>query len=273
MAEVSNALDFLYELGIAAGSKIILALLIYLIGKPVIKKVLKIIEKSKGFAKLDPTVRSFIMNAARICLYVVMVVAIIDVLGVKTTSIITFLASCGVAVGLAMQGALSNIAGGLMLLLTRPFSVGDFISASGEEGTVRSISLFYTVLNTVDNKKVTIPNGALMNANIRNCSSEELRRVDLTFNLTGADIEKTQKVMLDTIAANELVLKDPEPFAAPVAGIPGGLEYTVRAWTKSENYWTVYFALLKDIVTALGEAGVGAPLAASKVIVEKPELD
>ena len=262
-------LDYIYNLCVSVGGKIILALLIYLIGKPIIKKLMKAFGKLKGFEKLDPTVRTFAMNAIKICLYVILIVAIVNVLGVETSSIIAFIASCGVAVGLAMQGALSNIAGGLMLLIFRPFNVGDYIIAGGEEGVVKSISVFYTVLNTTDNKEVTIPNGSLMNANISNLSSEPLRRVDLTFNLTGADIDKTQQVILDTIAKNEFALQEPAPFAAPVSGIPGGLQYTVRAWTESKNYWNTYFSLLKEIATALGENGVGAPLAASKVIVDK----
>ena len=267
MPEVMNKI---IEIATTAGSKLILALLIFIIGRIVIGKLISILEKSKMTRKLDPTVRSFLMNFARVILYVIMIVAIINVLGVDTASIIAVIASCGVAVGLALQGALSNIAGGIMLLIFRPFNVGDYVAAAGEEGVVKDISLFYTTINTVDNKEITVPNGALMNANISNYSSEPLRRVDLTFNVTGAEsIDKVQELILGTVAKNPLALQDPAPFASPLAGIPGGLEYTVRVWTESANYWDAYFSLLKEIATALGEAGIGGPVPASKVVMDK----
>lgn len=247
--------------------KIIQALLIYLIGKAVVKKLIDVVGKSKAAEKMDPTVKSFVMNAVKWLLYAFLVIAIIRVLGVETTAFSAVLASVGVAVGLALQGALGNLAGGLMLLIFRPFKIGDYVAAGGEEGTVKTVSVFYTVLNTVDNREVTIPNGTLMNSNVTNFSSEELRRVDLSFNLTGSeDIDKVRNVILDAVAKNELALTDPAPFAAPVSGIPGGLEYTVRVWTKSENYWDAYFTLLQGIATALGEAGIGGPLPATKVV-------
>ena len=157
-----------------------------------------------------------------------------------------------------------------MLLIFRPFNVGDYISAAGGEGVVQEISMFYTVLLTVDNKKVTIPNGSLMNANVENYSSEEKRRVDLTFNLGGGnDISKVQEVMLGVMNANDKVLQDPAPFASPLAGIPGGLQYTVSAWCKSADYWDVYFALQKDIAAALGQAHFAGPAPATTVVMDK----
>ena len=255
---VSKAIDMCTQ----AGGKIILAILIFLIGKAIIGKILKIYEKAKFSEKMDPTVKGFLGNFLRIALYVVLVISIISVLGVPMASVITVLASCGVAVGLALQGALSNLAGGIMLLIFRPFNVGDYVSAAGEEGVVKEITLFYTVIMTLDNKRVTIPNGALMNANVTNVTCEDTRRVDLTFNISAKnDISKVQEIMLDVISKNPNVTDTPEPpFAAPLEGVPGGLKYVVRAWTTTDKYWDVYFALVKDISTALGDAGVGGPL-------------
>lgn len=253
-----------------AGSKIVLALLIFIVGKIIIGKLLKLLTKGKGYNKMDATVQSFFMNFAKIVLYVVLVVSIISVLGVPMASVVTVLASCGVAVGLALQGALANIAGGIMLLIFRPFNVGDYVAAGGEEGVVKNISLFYTVLNTVDNKEITIPNGSLMNANVSNFSSEEKRRVDLSFNIGGGeDITKVQETILAVIAESPKALNDPAPFVAPVGGIPGGLEYTVRVWCNSADYWDVHFDLMKRIPTALGEAGIGGPAPATKVVMDK----
>lgn len=248
--------------------KIVLALLVWFIGKWIVGKLVKLIGKMKAVEKLDETVRKFLMNAAKIVLYVVLVISIIGILGIPMASVITVLASAGVAVGMALQGSLSNFAGGIMLMVFRPFKVGDYISAAGGEGTVKEISLFYTVLNTVDNKTITIPNGSLMNANVTNMSSEDLRRVDLTFGCAkGTDVAKVQQVMLDTMAANELVLADPAPFARLSGGSNEAMEFTARAWCKSADYWTVYFDLTQAITEALGAAGVAAP--AVRVVTDK----
>ena len=262
--------DKIIDICTQAGSKIILAILIFIVGKIIISKLLKLLKKGKGYNRMDATVQSFFMNFAKIVLYVVLVVSIISVLGVPMASVVTVLASCGVAVGLALQGALANIAGGIMLLIFRPFNVGDYIAAAGEEGVVKSISLFYTVINTVDNKEITIPNGALMNANVSNFSSEEKRRVDLSFNISGGeDISKVQETILGVIQGCEKALDDPAPFVAPVGPVPGGLEYTVRVWCNSADYWDVHFDLMKRIPTAIGAAGFAGPAPATKVVIDK----
>ena len=248
------------DLFIDVAAKIILALLVWLIGKLIINKLLKLLENLKPLQKQDETLRKFLFNAVKVLLYVVLVVSIIGILGIPMASIIAVLASAGLAIGMALQGSLANFAGGIMLLIFRPFKVGDYIDAAGSEGTVKEINLFYTVLNTVDNKAISIPNGSLMNANVTNMSSEELRRVDLTFGCAkGEDIAKVQQVMMDVMYANDMVLKTPEPFARLSGGTNEAMEFTVRAWCKSEDYWTVYFDLNQTITEALGRAGVHAP--------------
>lgn len=250
----------------SAGVKILLALLIYIVGKIIINKLLKLIDKIQAKSQMEPTARSYIRNIIKAVLYVILVVAIIGELGVPMASVITVIASAGVAVGMALQGSLSNLAGGIMLMVFRPFSVGDYIIAGGEEGVVKSISTFYTVLNTVDNKAVSIPNGALMNSNISNCSSEDLRRVDLTFNIAGSEpIKKVQATIMKVIVATEKAMADPAPDVQPLAGIPGGLTYTVRVWCNSADYWDVYFELMREIPTALGSAEIPGPSTPVKV--------
>jgi small conductance mechanosensitive channel len=250
----------------SAGVKILLALLIYIVGKIIINKLLKLIDKIQAKSQMEPTARSYIRNIIKAVLYIILVVAIIGELGVPMASVITVIASAGVAVGMALQGSLSNLAGGIMLMVFRPFSVGDYIIAGGEEGVVKSISTFYTVLNTVDNKAVSIPNGALMNSNISNCSSEDLRRVDLTFNIAGSEpIKKVQATIMKVIVATEKAMADPAPDVQPLAGIPGGLTYTVRVWCNSADYWDVYFELMREIPTALGSAEIPGPSTPVKV--------
>ena len=243
-----------------AGGKIILALLVFIIGRIVITKLLKYMGKMRAFKKMDETARKFLIDIARVVLYVILVVAIISILGVPMASVIAVIASAGVAVGLALQGSLANLAGGLMLMIFRPFSVGDFISAAGAEGVVQEISLFYTTILTSDNKRITVPNGSLMNSNVTNNSVEETRRVDLTFGCAkGEDIEKVTSAMLDVMKNNPLVLSDPEPFAKLSGGTNEAMEFTARAWTLSDNYWDTYFSLTEQITEALGKEGINAP--------------
>ena len=268
-AQLSNMdvfMEKMIEFCTGAGIKIVIALLIYIIGKFIIGKLLKLVDKMQNAGKMDDTAKSYIRNIIKAVLYVVLVVAIISELGVPMASVITVIASAGVAVGMAMQGSLSNLAGGIMLMIFRPFNVGDYIIAGGEEGTVKSLSTFYTVLNTVDNKTVSIPNGALMNSNISNCSSEDLRRVDLTFNIAGSEpIKKVQATIMKVVVATDKAMADPAPDVQPVAGIPGGLEYTVRVWCKTSDYWDVYFELMREIPTALGNAKIAGPSTPVKV--------
>lgn len=258
--------DKLIDFCTSAGIRILLALVIFIVGKFVISKLMKIIDKLQSKSPMDATAKNYIKSIIKAVLYIVLVVAIIGELGVPMASVITVLASAGVAVGMAMQGSLGNLAGGIMLMVFRPFNVGDYIIAGGEEGTVKSISIFYTVLNTVDNKTVSIPNGSLMNSNISNCSGEKLRRVDLKFNIAGSEpIKKVQATIMKVIVATDKAMADPAPDVQPVAGIPGGLEYTVRVWCKTEDYWDVYFELMREIPTALGNAEISGPSTPVKV--------
>ena len=248
--------------------KILLAILVYLVGKAVIQRILRHAVKIKGIEALDPNVRTFTVSAIKWTLYVMLVVAIVSILGVPMASVITVLGTAGAAVALALQGSLANLAGGIMLVIFKPFKVGDYVEAAGVEGVVQEITMFYTVFLTLDNKRVTVPNGALMNANVIDYSAEPTRRVDLTF-LT-AKSEKPaaiQAMMKEVMAANEKVLADPAPFAQVSGGSNEAMEFTVRAWCATDDYWDVYFSLLQGITERLGEAGVQAP--AVRVISDK----
>ncbi|MDO4633552.1 MAG: mechanosensitive ion channel [Eubacteriales bacterium] len=260
-------MNSLTELLTNAGGKLLLALLVWIIGSFVVKSLLKGLGKSRLLAKIDDTVRSFALSAAKVVLYVILIVAIISILGVPMASVITVLASCGVAVGMALQGALSNLAGGIMLMIFRPFRTGDFIEAAGVSGAVQDLTLFYTVILSVDNKRITIPNGTLMNANITNFSSEELRRVDLTCSCAKSEKPaEIQKLLMDAVSKTDKILKAPEAFARLSGGSDEAMEFTVRVWTRSEDYWDVYFDLNQNIVETLSGAGVKQP--AARITVE-----
>lgn len=255
-----KVLPTIFDAVTTIGMKLVLAVLIFLVGFFVIKAIVKFVKKSPKLEKMDAGVRGFTASFLAVALYGVLFVTIAAVVGIPIASLLTVLASCGVAIGLALQGALSNFAGGLLILLFKPFKVGDYIEASGGEGFVQEISVVYTVILTVDNKRVTIPNGALTNAVIKNYSAEETRRVDLTFNTaTDCDVEKTRRVIMDVIGLHPLALQDPAPFVRLSAHKDSSLEYTVRIWVKSADYWTVYFDMREAIEVAFAKNGIETP--------------
>jgi len=240
--------------------KIVFAIIVYLVGKWLIGKAVNLMVKSKRFAELDGAVQTFARSAMKMGLFALLFVSIIGILGVETSSIVAAVASCGVAVGLALQGALGNLAGGIMLLIFKPFKLGDYVDAAGVSGVVTELTLFYTVITTLDNKRITVPNGSLMNANVVNYSAEELRRVDLTFACAKSEAPaQIQALMMEAMKANEKVLSAPEPFARLSGGTNEAMEFTVRAWCKGEDYWDVYFDLTQTITEAMGAKGVQAP--------------
>ena len=248
--------------------KVLLAIVVWFVGKFIVNKLLGLVGKIKVLDKIEPNTRTFVLSALKWLLYVILVVSIVAILGVPMASVITVLGTAGAAIALSLQGSLSNLAGGIMLVIFRPFKVGDFVEASGVTGTVKEITLFYTVLNTVDNCRINVPNGALMNANIVDYSAETTRRVDLSFaSAKSEDPKKIQSLMLDVMEQNEKVLKDPAPFARISGGTNEAMQFTARAWCKTEDYWDVYFDLTQAITEKLGENGVQAP--AVRVISEK----
>ena len=241
--------------------KILAALVVFLAGRFFLKKLVALLEKSSGLQKLEGTVRSFTISSVKMGLYILLVITIIGILGVPMASVITVLASAGVAVGLALQGALSNLAGGIMLLIFKPFKVGDYVDTAGVSGTVKEVTLFYTVLMTPDNRRITVPNGSLMNANVVDYSAEDLRRVDLTFTCGRTEAPaRVREVILEALRANEQILEQPDaPFARLSGCTNEALEFTVRVWCHGSDYWDVYYDLTQHVTEALIGAGVKAP--------------
>ena len=248
--------------------KVLLALVVWFAGKFIIKKVVALVSKIKGLEVIEPNTRTFVISAVKWLLYVVLVVSIVAILGVPMASVITVLGTAGAAIALSLQGSLANLAGGIMLVIFKPFKVGDFVEASGVMGTVKEINLFYTVLNTPDNCRINVPNGSLMNANIKDYSIEETRRVEQTFSVAKSeDPAKIQAMMLEALEGNEKILSDPAPFARISGGTNEGMQFTVRVWCKSADYWDVYFDITQAVTEKLGANGVQAP--AVRVITDK----
>ncbi len=260
------------DLAMSVGGKIILAIIVLVIGSLIIKGIKKAMTKADKFSKLDKTVQSFVKSFVSVGLYVLLVVSVISILGIPMTSVVAVLASCGLAIGLALQGALSNFAGGLMILIFKPFRVGDYIDATGAEGTVRDIGIFYTTIITIDNKRITVPNGDLMNSNVTNFSSEELRRVDLNFKITNdCDQDVAREVLLKAVSETVGIITDPAPFSRLSAVDDDTYIFTIRAWCESGKYWDVYFDLLENCTKALAANGIDDPEERLAVRLVKPE--
>ena len=251
--------------GIALGlsrfmGKLLFALLVFLIGRYCIKKLVSFLPKSRICEKINPTVRPFAIKSVRFVLYFFLGISCISILGIPMASLITLLASAGVAVGLALQGSLSNLAGGIMLLLFRPFQVHDYIKSGTDEGTVQEVSVFYTIILSPDNKKISIPNGNLMNSNIINYSSEALRRVDLSFSVAREeDPEKVEQALKTAVEGDNRILHKPEAFFGITEIKNDALCFSIRVWVENKRYWDVYNTLNKRVILEFYRENIAVP--------------
>lgn len=240
--------------------KLIGALLVLIIGRALIKFVLKHFPKGNEKHPLDPTARQFFMSITKVALYVMLVVIIVGILGVPMASVITVVGSAGAAIALALQGSLSNLAAGIMLLIFKPLRLGDYVETNGVGGTVLELGVFYTTLITPDNRHITIPNSSLTNATITNYSREENRRVDLVFTADyGTDAEMAKELILKTVTAHAAALTDPAPFVRMTELADSSINFTVRVWCKAEHYWDVKFDLTEQIKELFDKNGISIP--------------
>lgn len=263
-------MDKFLEVGTELGFRLAAALLVLGIGLRVASWVVRRMTSAKGYRKLEEGVQSFLRSFLKISLNILVFLSAAYILGIPMTSFVTVLASGGVAIGLALQGALSNFAGGLMILLFKPFQIGDFVEAGGYSGTVQGITVFYTILVTPDNKRVTLPNGSLTNAAIVDYSSEATRRVDLTFTTGyGCEIDRVKEILLSEAASHEKTISDPEPFARMTARKDHALEFTLRVWCAAADYWEVAWDLNENIKKAFDREGIEIPFPQLDVHVQE----
>ena len=248
------------DLGIEAGKSIIIAVVTYFVGKTLISLVNRMLSGMMERRNVDPAIQSFAKSLANILLMILLAISVVSALGVNTTSFAALLASGGVAVGMALSGNLQNLAGGIVILLFRPFRVGDYIEAQGAGGTVGEIQIFHTILTTPDNKKIYLPNGALSSGNITNYSKEPLRRVDFTVAVEyGEDIDKVRKALKEILDRDERVLQEPTPVIVLGALADSSVNITVRVWVRSENYWNVFFETNETIYNEFNRQGINFP--------------
>ena len=257
---MEDLINKIMELGVSYGGKLLLALLVGIVGSLAIKTVKKMVAKALDRDEVDKTLKSVIKNSLNIALYALLGISIIEILGVPMSSVMALIASCGLAIGLALQGALTNFAGGLMIIIFKPFRVGDYIECAGAEGIVKDISIFYTIIVTLDNIRISVPNGDLMNSAISNYSIEKIRRIDLDFKVTNdCDEDEAREVLLAAASNTPGILHDPEPFTRLSAVDDDTYIYTVRVWVDAEKYWDVYFDVLESCSKALNENGIDDP--------------
>lgn len=245
--------------------KIILALIILCVGTKIVKMFIKALGKTKGYNQLDAAVKSFADSFIRILGNAVVFIAVATTLGVPATSFITILASCGLAVGMALQGSLSNLAGGIMILVFKPFTMGDYISSGGNEGTVTDINILYTKLTTPDNKVVTIPNGTLSNSAVVDVTANDTRRVDVNIGVSyDSNIKETLDILKAIGDSCSVKLVDKETMVAITGYGDSSIDVTLRIWTKTENYWTALFEM---------NEAVKAEIDSKKLDIPYPQMD
>jgi small conductance mechanosensitive channel len=254
------------------GLKAVAAVLIFLVGRWVAKQVKTLLCKAMEKAKVDPAIVSFTSSLAHAALMVFVILAALSQVGVQTTSFVAVLGAAGLAIGLALQGSLSNFASGVLILIFRPFRVGDYIEGGGADGVVKEIHIFTTTLTTLDNKRVIVPNSKMMGDNIINYSAEGIRRLDLVGSISyGDSIDTAKAALMDEITKDPRVLKDPAPMVGVLSMSDSSIDLAVRPWVKVADYWAVFFALNEAIKKRIEAEGLTIPFPQRDVHMYKHE--
>jgi len=248
------------DLALKYGGQLVLAILTLLIGLWVIGKIVKGMKKmfeAKGF---DASLQSFLISLTGIVLKIMLVISVVSMLGVEMTSFVAILAAAGLAIGMALSGTLQNFAGGVMILIFRPFKVEDYITAEGHSGTVKEIQIFHTILNTPDKKTIILPNGPVSNGSTVNYSTEPVRRVDFTFGIGyNDDIDKAKQVIMSIIEKDERILKDPAPFVGVINLGESSVDLVTRVWANAGDYWDIFFEMQETVKKEFDRQGVSIP--------------
>jgi len=252
------------------GFKLIGVLFIVLIGLKLVNIIIKILKKGRGFNKLDKSVQTFIVSFLSIALKIVVLITALAQLGVPMTSLITVFGSATLAIGLALQGGLTNMVGGLLILIFKPFKVGDWIEATGVSGQVDEITIFYTIIHNLDNTRIVLPNGNLANANVMNFSCNGERKLCLDFSVDySSDIDKVKNALQKVIDNEELILHDEEIFIRMTKHDESALVFTTRVWVKNEDYWTTKFNMLENVKREFDKEKISIPFPQVDVHLDK----
>jgi small conductance mechanosensitive channel len=257
---MENITEFIYEQGSAYGMKILAALAILIMGRLIVKIATGWIRRGVVRAGMDETLARFLVALTKTVLLTLVVVAAISALGVEPVSFVAVLGAAGLAIGLALQGSLSNFAAGVMLIIFRPFKVGDYVEAGGSAGSIQEINIFNTILHTPDNKVVILPNSTITGGSITNYSTNDTRRVDMVFGIGyDDDLRIAKQILEEIVTSDERVLKDPAPTVALSELADSSVNFVVRPWVKSADYWGVYFDVHEKVKLTFDEKGISIP--------------
>lgn len=268
--KIEKLIDKLIDLSITAGKHILMAVVIFVVGRFVVTLLNRLLARMLERRKVDPTIQTFLKSLVNILLMLLLVVSVIGALGVNTTSFAALLASAGVAIGMALSGQLQNLAGGLIVLLFRPYKVGDWIEAQGVQGKVTAIQIFHTILTMVDNKVVYVPNGVMSSGVVVNYNRNDTRRVEWVVGIDyGEDTVRAEAVVREVIAADKRILADPAPYVAVQALDASSVNLVARVWVKTEDYWDVNYDTNRRIYDAFNRAGINFPFPQQTIHVVK----
>ena len=268
--KIEKLIDRLIDLSITAGKHILMAVVIFVVGRFIVTLLNRLLARMLERRKVDPTIQTFLKSLVNILLMLLLVVSVIGALGVNTTSFAALLASAGVAIGMALSGQLQNLAGGLIVLLFRPYKVGDWIEAQGVQGKVTAIQIFHTILTMVDNKVVYVPNGVMSSGVVVNYNRNDTRRVEWVVGIDyGEDTVRAEAVVREVIAADKRILADPAPYVAVQALDASSVNLVARVWVKTEDYWDVNYDTNRRIYDAFNRAGINFPFPQQTIHVVK----
>ena len=258
--KVEHYFQMMGEMALGFGTKLLLAIIVWIIGAWIIRRIVNLVDLAMTKKKVEVTLHQFLLSFINILFKAILIIIFASMIGVETASLIAMLGAAGLAVGLALQGSLANFAGGILILFFKPFKAGDVIDAQGYIGTVQEIQIFNTILRTLDNQRVIIPNGLLSNGCVKNLFIEKTRRVDMTFGISyGDDVLVAKAVLQEVMDADDRVLKEPSVDIFVSAHADSSVNFVVRPWVASENYWPVYFDTHERVKIAFDKAGITIP--------------
>ena len=250
----------IYDAVIRYGTQLLLAALVLLIGLRIIGMIVRAASRKMAKAEMDSSLQPFMKSLLRITLQILLLISVASMIGIEMTSFIAVIGAMAFAVGLALQGSLANFAGGVLILLLKPFKVGDYIQAAGHAGTVKEVQIFYTLLDTPDNTRVVVPNALLSNSSAINYSKNPIRRLDLTFDVGyESDIDRVRSILLDLANRHELIFEDPPPQVLLGEHGDNAIVFYLRMWCNAGDYWPLYFEFLETVKKAFDEAGINIP--------------
>lgn len=260
LSQLDVVIQKLIDSGLSAGKHIIAAVVIFIVGRFLIKLLNRLVASILQRRHIEQSVQTFLSSLVNIILTILLIITVIGALGVNTTSFAALIASAGVAIGMALSGNLQNFAGGLIILLFKPYRVGDFIDVNGVQGTVSAVQIFHTILLTPDNKVIYLPNGSTSSATITNYSREAKRRIEWTFGIDyGEDVSRARAAILSVITADARILPDPAPFVAVGGLSDSSVDILVRVWVPTEEYWNVYFDMHQRVYETFNEQKINFP--------------